>query len=133
MTSTVWPVLHYDVPGAALRFLTGLGFTETVVIRDDVGDVVHAELSWPGGGTVLFGGTKHDDGVHAGFRAGAVYVAVASEEGVDAVHERAVTAGATVPAAPHRTAFAAGGPAYVCAVTDTEGNLWTFGTYRGGG
>jgi uncharacterized glyoxalase superfamily protein PhnB len=133
MTSTVWPVLHYDDPGAALRFLVGLGFTEAVVVRDDAGDVVHAELSWPGGGTVLFGGTKHDDGVHAGLRTGAVYVAVASAEGVDAVHERAVAAGATVPVAPHRTAFAAGGPAHACTVSDTEGNLWTFGTYCGGG
>ena len=57
--SSVWPVLHYDDTEAALRFLVDVvGFAESVVVRDDAGDVVHAELAWPGGGTVLFGGTK---------------------------------------------------------------------------
>ena len=139
MTSTVWPILHYDNPDAALRFLTDVvGFTEVVVVRDDVGDVVHAEISWPGGGTVLFGGTKHDYGVHAGLRTGALYVVAAAESDVDAVHRRLLAAGGTseldrVVQEPHRTAFAAGGPTYACTIADPEGNLWTVGTYRGGG
>ncbi|MBC3194336.1 VOC family protein [Pseudonocardia sp. C8] len=134
MSSTVWPILHYDDPGAALRFLTGTaGFTEVVTIRDDAGDVVHAEVSWPGGGTVLFGGTAHDDGVHAGLRGGALYVVASTETEIDAVHERVTAAGGTVVRAPHRTEFAAGGPTYACTIADPEGNLWTFGTYRGGG
>lgn len=127
--SSAWPVLHYDDPAAARRFLVDVvGFREAVVVRDDGGDIVHAELRWPGGGTVLFGGTKHTDSVHGGLSAGAVYVAT---DDVDAVHARLRRAGADVVQAPHPTEFAAGGPAYAFSVRDPEGNLWTFGTYRG--
>ncbi|MEJ2867287.1 VOC family protein [Actinomycetospora sp. OC33-EN08] len=127
--STVWPVLHYDDTEAALRFLVDVvGFDQSVVVRDDVGDVVHAELAWPGGGTVLFGGTKHVGGAHSGLRAGAVYLVT---EDVDGVHARLVAGGADVVAAPHGTEFGAGGPTYACSDRDTEGNLLTFGTYRG--
>lgn len=130
--STVWPVLHYDDPASAWHFLTEvLGFTDGVVVRDDGGDVVHAELTWPGGGTVLFGGTKHDTGVHAGLSAGALYVVADGEAEVDSVHDRVVAAGGTVVRAPHRTSFAAGGPTRACTIADTEQNLWTFATYRG--
>ncbi|MFG1633494.1 VOC family protein [Pseudonocardia alni] len=133
MSSTVWPVLHYDDPGAAVRFLVdAAGFTASVVVHDEVGDIVHAELTRDGG-TVLVGGTKHDDGVHAGLRAGAVYVACRSDDDVDAVHRRVADAGGTVVQAPHPTSFAASGPTRACAVADPEGNLWTFATYPGGG
>ena len=98
------------------------------MVRDDVGDVVHAELSWPGGGRVLIGGTKHTDSVHGGLKAGAVYLVT---EDVEALHSRLVTAGADVVAGPHATEFAAGGPTTACAARDPEGNLWTFATYRG--
>lgn len=128
--STVWPVLHYDDTEAALRFLVDVvGFTECVVVRDEVDDVVHAELAWPGGGTVLFGGTKHRDGVHDGLKTGALYLVT---DEVDAVHARLVEASAEIVAAPHETSFAAGGPTYACSARDTEGNLLTFATYRGG-
>ena len=134
MSSTVWPILHYDDACTGLHFLTGVvGFTEIVAVRDADGDVVHAEVCWPGGGTVPVGGTKHDGGVHAGLRAAALYVIASAEAEVDAVHERVVAAGGTVVQEPHRTVFAAGGPVYACTIADTEGNLWTFGTYRGGG
>ncbi|MEJ8278781.1 VOC family protein [Pseudonocardia spirodelae] len=133
MRSTVWPVLHYDDPDAAVRFLVEAGgFTAEVVVRGDGGAVVHAELTRPGGGTVLVGGTAHDDGVHAGLRSGAVYVACPADD-VDAVHRRTPAAGGTVVQAPHGTSFAAGGPARACTVADPEGGLWTFGTYPGGG
>ncbi len=128
-TSSLWPIVHYDDTEAARGFLVDvLGFREAVVVRDDVDDTVHAELRWPGGGALLFGGTKHADGVHAGLRAAALYVVT---EDVDAVHDRAVRAGADVVEQPHATEFAAGGPTYACTLRDTEGNLWTFGTYRG--
>jgi uncharacterized glyoxalase superfamily protein PhnB len=127
--SSVWPILHYDDTEAARHFLVEVvGFREAVVVRDEVGDVVHAELRWPGGGTVLFGGTKHTESVHGGLTAGALYLVT---DDVDAVHGRLAAAGADVVAPPHETQFAAGGPAYACTVRDPEGNLWTFGTYRG--
>jgi len=133
VSSTVWPVLHYDDPGAAVHFLVeAAGFTASVVVHDEVGDVVHAELTRDGG-TVLLGGTKHDDGVHAGLHTGAVYVACRSDADVDVVHRRVAETGGTVVRAPHPTSFGAGGPTRACTVADPEGNLWTFATYPGGG
>lgn len=127
--SSLWPVLHYDDTAAAHRFLVEvLGFREAVVVRDDEGDIVHAELRWPGGGALLFGGTKHTDSVHGGLKAGALYLVT---DDVDAVHARVVAAGGDVVAAPHVTEFGAGGPTSAFSARDTEGNLWTVGTYRG--
>lgn len=128
-TSSVWPILHYDDTEAARRFLVDVvGFREAVVVRDDGGDIVHAELRWPAGGALLFGGTRHVDGVHAGLRAAALYIAT---DDVDAVHERVQRDGGDIIRSPERTEFGAGGPAYAFTMLDTEGNMWTFGTYRG--
>ncbi|NGO46961.1 VOC family protein [Streptomyces ureilyticus] len=129
--SSVWPVLHYDDTDAALTFLGDvLGFTQQVVARGDDGQVAHAELRWPGGGALVFGSTRHTDSVHGRMRAGSSAVYVVSDE-IDAVHRRALAAGGVVLEAPHETRFGSGAAAYVCTVEDPEGNLWTFGTYRG--
>ena len=126
--SSLWPVLHYDDPETARAFLVDvLGLGEALIVRDDQGDIVHGELRVPGGGALVFGGTKHVDGVHGGLKAGALYVVT---DGVDAVHDRVQRAGGEIVAGPHHTTFGAG-PAYACTVKDTEGNLWTFGTYPG--
>lgn len=128
--SSLWPILHYDDPEAARRFLVDvLGFTEAVVVRDDDGEVVHGELRWPGGGALLIGGTKHTDGVHGGLKAGALYVSTGDVDGVHARVRGASTGEVVV--GPHATQFASGGPTYAFSLRDTEGNLWTFGTYRG--
>lgn len=42
-----------------------------------------------------------------------------------------VDAGGVVLEAPHETRFGPGVAAYVCTVQDPEGDLSTFGTYRG--
>ena len=89
---------------------------------------MHAELAWPGGGSVLIGGTKHTDSVRGGFKVGAVYVVT---DEVEALHSRLLAAEVDVVAAPHVTKFAAGGPTTACAARDPEGNLWTFATRHG--
>lgn len=128
---TVWPVLHYDRTNEALGFLVeAFGFTEALSVTDDDGDAVHVELRWPQGGALVFGSTKHTDGVHRGLRAGSAAVYVVSDD-VDAVHARALRAGAQIVEAPHETAFGSGVPTRAFAARDPEGNLWTFGTYRG--
>ncbi len=63
-------------------------------------------------------------------RAGTSAVYVVSDD-VDAVHRRVVDADGEVLEAPHESRFGSGAAAYVCTVHDPEGNLWTFGTYRG--
>jgi uncharacterized glyoxalase superfamily protein PhnB len=72
VTFSVWPVLHYDDTRAALRFpVDALGFREVTAAADAEGDIVHAEVGWPGGGALVLGGTKHAGGVHGGLRRGA--------------------------------------------------------------
>lgn len=130
-TSSVWPVLHYDDTRIALRFLVDvLGFRAMTTAADAEGDIVHAEVSWPGGGALVFGGTRHAGGVHGGMRPGAAAVYVVTDE-VDAVHRRAAGAGADVVEPPRQTRFGSGARSYAMTVRDPEGNLWTFGTYRG--
>lgn len=127
--STLWPVLHYDDTEAARHFLVEvIGLHEATVVRDEIGDIVHAELRWPGGGALVFGGTRHTAGVHAGLRAAALYLVA---DDIDAIHDRAVRAGADIVAPPHSTEFGAGGPTYAFTLLDTERNRWTFGAYRG--
>ncbi|GAA3821722.1 MULTISPECIES: VOC family protein [Amycolatopsis] len=127
---TVWPILHYDDTSAALRFLVDvLGFTEEVAARDDDGDVVHAEVSWPGGGRLVFGGTKHVESVHGRMRAGSNAVYVVTDD-VAGVYERARAAGASVLEPPQHARFGSGAESLICTIEDPEGNLWTFGTYR---
>ncbi|MGE3276770.1 MAG: VOC family protein [Vicinamibacterales bacterium] len=131
--SSVWPILHYDDPEAMVSFLADvLGFRRQLVVRDDGGEIIHAELSWPGGGVVNLGGTRHLGGVHGGMRPGtnAAYVITAD---VDGICERVRRAGrGRVVHAAADTTFAAGAiPARACTIADLEGNLWTFGTYAG--
>ncbi len=86
--SSVWPILHYDDTRAALRFLVDvLGFRQALAVADERGDIVHAELRWPGGGALVFGGTKHTDGVHGEMWAGASALYVVTDD-VAAVHQR---------------------------------------------
>jgi uncharacterized glyoxalase superfamily protein PhnB len=128
---TVWPVLHYDDTNAALGFLVeAFGFEAALAVRDDAGDVIHAEMRWPGGGALVFGSTKHVDSVHGGMRAGTGACYVVTDD-PDAVFDRAVTANAQVVEPPHETAFGTGVPTRAFTARDPESNLWTFGTYRG--
>ncbi len=129
----VWPILHYEDPGRALDFLTdALGFEAEAVVRNEEGVVVHAELHRPNGGSLVLGWARRGEGVHEDLRVGAAALYVATAE-IDAAHERARTAGAKVVQPPHETAFGTGVATRAFTVADPEGNLWTFGTYRGVG
>jgi uncharacterized glyoxalase superfamily protein PhnB len=127
---TVWPVLHYDDTSAALGFLLAIGFRAALVVRDNDGDVIHAELRWPEGGAVVFGSTKHAEGVHAGLQPGSSACYVVSSD-VEAAFERALRAHAEIVQRPHETAFGSGVSTRAFTLRDPAGNLWTFGTYRG--
>jgi uncharacterized glyoxalase superfamily protein PhnB len=129
--SSVWPILHYDDTRGALAYLVDvLGFRGRSIASDDDGDVVHAELAWPGGGVLVFGSTKHVDSVHGAMRPGSSALYVVAND-VDAVHRRVERAGGEVVEPPHATRFGSGASAYVFTAKDPEGNLWTFGTYDG--
>jgi uncharacterized glyoxalase superfamily protein PhnB len=128
---TVWPVLHYDDTNAALDFLVeAFGFDAALAVRDHDGDVVHAELRWPAGGALVFGSTRHTDSVHGEMRAGASACYLVTND-PDAVFDRATAANAEIVEPPQETVFGSGVPTRAFTARDPEGNLWTFGTYRG--
>jgi uncharacterized glyoxalase superfamily protein PhnB len=124
---TVWPGFRYDDAPVAVRFLVDVfGFQETLVVPDAQGDIVHAELRWPEGGGVMLGSTKNRQGAHAQRKDGVGSAYVVSDD-VDAIYAKACAAGAEIAEKLHDTDYGS----HTFAARDPEGNLWTFGTYRG--
>ena len=122
---TVWPTFRARDAKGLIRFLCdAFGFEEAVVYAD--GDVVHhAELRWPEGGGVMLGSVRDDNDAHvADPGRSSAYVVCADP---DAVHARAVAAGATITRAPFDTDYGSRDFAAV----DPEGNRWSFGSYAG--
>jgi uncharacterized glyoxalase superfamily protein PhnB len=121
---TVWPTLRARDARALIAFLTtAFGFTETVAYGD--GDIVeHAQLDWPDGGGIMLGSARPGTHWDAQPGTGACYVVTADP---DAVHDRARAAGAEIVEAPVDRDY--GSRDFVA--RDVEGNLWSFGTYRG--
>jgi uncharacterized glyoxalase superfamily protein PhnB len=124
----VWPCLIYRDAEAARRFLTEVfGFTEALTVRadDDPNRIVHAEAKWPEGGGVMYGvGGNHPE--YPTPVPGTQWLCVYTAD-PDAVHARAVAANAKVVAEPYDTDYGARN----VGIADTEGNIWTFGTYAG--
>ncbi|MDQ4038784.1 MAG: VOC family protein [Actinomycetota bacterium] len=124
----VWPCLNYADARAGMRFLVDvLGFQETALYPGDSEDVVvHAEARWPEGGGVMFGSAGRDDSEFSRKTVGATSVYVVTDD-PDAVYERAVAGGAQLVRDMKEEDFGSRG----FTVRDPEGNLFSFGTYRG--
>ena len=122
----VGPTLRARDARALIRFLVSVvGFEETAVYAD--GDTVHhAQLSWPLGGGVMLGSVRDDADDPFALRPGTfgAYVVVDDPDGL---FERVRSAGAEVVRELHDTDYGSRD----FAVRDPEGNLWSFGTYRG--
>jgi uncharacterized glyoxalase superfamily protein PhnB len=125
--ATVSPTLVYADAPAALRFLVeAFGFEETLVVPGEgEGVVAHAELRWPLGGGVMLGSVRQDS-VLGEQHAGVASVYVVTDE-PDALFARATAAGAEVVLGLQDTDYGS----RTFTVKDPEGNLWSFGTYRG--
>ncbi len=124
---TIWPCLNYDDAHAAIAFLTdAFGFTATAVHEGPPGFVAHAELWWPEGGGVMLGSASPvgNEFERRPTGAGAVYVVT---DDPDALYQRATAAGAAVVRGLKDEDYGSRG----FTVSDPEGNLWSFGTYRG--
>ena len=123
----VWPTLRARDARALIRFLVDtLGFEETVVYGD--GDTVHhAQLSWPAGGGIMMGSARPDAGQDPFALQPGSFGAYVVTDDPDALFARATAAGATVVRELHETDYGSRD----FAVRDPEGNLWSFGTYRG--
>jgi uncharacterized glyoxalase superfamily protein PhnB len=129
---SVWPTLRAHDARALIRFLVDVfGFREVVAWGDQPdgsGDiVVHAQLAWPSGGGVMLGSVRPAQQVDSWpQQPGGAGVYVVCDD-PDEIHARAAAAGATVLRAPQDTDYGA----REFTVRDPEGNLWSFGTYRG--
>lgn len=127
----VWPTLRATDARALIAFLVeAFGFIEVVAWGDqpDGGGehVVHAQLAWPEGGGIMLGsaGRTTDDPWALAPGSFGAYVVTADPQ---AVHARAVAAGATITEGVHETDY--GSTDF--AARDPEGNRWSFGTYAG--
>jgi uncharacterized glyoxalase superfamily protein PhnB len=125
---TIWPAMTYTDAEAALRFLQdAFGFEEALVVRGEDGDgraIHHAEMKWPLGGGIMFGSPRPpEDDI---FPTGPVSIYVVTDQ-PDALLERATKAGAEIVLPIKDEDYGSRG----FTAKDPEGNLWTFGTYRG--
>jgi uncharacterized glyoxalase superfamily protein PhnB len=126
---TVWPTLSYTDARAAIAFLReAFGFEEKAVYarQDDPSIVEHAELRSALGGGVMLGTTGKDDTAFGKRLPGNDSVYVVCDD-PDRLFERATAAGATVVRGLADEDYGSRG----FTVRDPEGNLWSFGTYRG--
>ena len=121
---TVWPTLQARDAHALIDFLVeALGFAKTAVYAE--GDqVLHAQLDWPEGGGIMLGSYKPEQAWTREPGSAGMYVVT---EQVDALYERVKQSGATI--VQEITDQDYGNREF--AVADPEGNLWSFGPYRG--
>ena len=123
--ATEWATFQARDARSMLDFLTNLRFEATAVYAnpENPAVVLHAQVDWPEGGGVMFGSNVAGDWSlklgTAGF-----YVVTADPE---PQHARAVQAGAEIIREPAETDYGS----VEFALRDPEGNLWSFGSYRG--
>jgi uncharacterized glyoxalase superfamily protein PhnB len=124
----VWPCVNYVDARAAIRFLTeAFGFVETLTVPGDSEDVVvHAELRWPEGGGVMLGTANRPDSPFSQLPTSCASLYVVTDD-PHAVYARATKAGAKMVSEMRDEDYGSTG----FSVADPEGNLWSFGTYRG--
>jgi uncharacterized glyoxalase superfamily protein PhnB len=120
----VWPTLRARDARALIRFLVDVvGFDETAVYGGEGDTVHHAQLSWPLGGGIMLGSVRDDAWALQPGTFGAYVVA----DDIDRLHQRVTAAGAEIIRKPEDTDYGS----REFALRDPEGNLWSFGTYRG--
>lgn len=122
----IWPALNYNDAHGAIKFLVALGFHETAVHNDEQGRVAHAELRWPEGGGIMLGQADRQESVFSQLPTGCASVYVVTDD-PDAAYDRATAAGAEVVRPLREEDYGSRG----FSVRDAEGNIFTFGTYRG--
>ena len=117
----VWPTLTLRDPDAMIGWLAAIGFVENALYRDEAGGLVHGELLWPAGGGLMLGAERDNPRWPAQAGRAATYLVT---DDVDAVFDAATRGGAGTVQRPED-----GDQGRSAAVTDPEGNLWSFGSY----
>jgi uncharacterized glyoxalase superfamily protein PhnB len=121
--------LSYDDARAAVDWLEqAFGFERSSVHEGPDGTIAHAELRYGDGMIMLGAAGPNGFGLKTPRELGAVNqgVYVIVDDGIDAHHERALSAGAEIVRQPNDTDY----DSREYMARDLEGNLWSFGTYR---
>ena len=129
VAKTVWPCLNYRDARGAIDFLVhAFGFVSsaTYASEGDESVVEHAELLWPEGGGVMLGSADREESPFSKLPTGCASVYVVTDQ-PDALYERATAAGAELVRGLLDEDYGSRG----FSVRDPEGNIWSFGTYRG--
>ena len=127
--SPVMPTLRYrDAPAAIGWLCRVLGFSRHLVVPGENDTVAHAQLIL-GDGMIMLGSERDDDHGRLmavpgpqGANTQSAYVVV---DDADAVHARALAAGADIVCPPESPAH--GGRFFAC--RDPEGHVWNVGSY----
>ncbi|WP_026909625.1 VOC family protein [Patulibacter minatonensis] len=122
----VVPTLRIRDRATLQHWIDAFGLELTAVFPETGELVDHAQLRL-GDGWVMAGSVR-EDGPGQPPGTGAMYWVLPDAAAVDALHERAVAAGAESTRPPNDPEY--GGRE--CSLRDREGNLWSFGTYAPG-
>jgi uncharacterized glyoxalase superfamily protein PhnB len=127
-TKTIWPSLVYADARGAIRFLVDtFGFEQRIVVPEGDGPVVHSELRWPeGGGVMISSADRGGDDAFSTRPAGTGSCYVVTDR-PDELYARALEARVEVVREIYDADYGSRG----FSIRDSEGNLWSFGTYRG--
>ena len=125
---TTWPIVNAEDAPAMIRFLVdAFGFEEILVVPGEAEGVVeHCQMRWPEGGGVMLGTADRPDNKFSQRPTGAASVYVVTDH-PDELHDRALANGATLFHPLEDQDYGSRD----FSVTDPEGNVWSFGTYRG--
>ena len=121
----IWPVLLLDDAAGVLGLLEALGFQPTTMM-DDGGVVHHGELTWPEGGGVMVGSANREGSEFSKSEHGPALVYVVTDD-PDGAHNRAVEHDAEIVMPLTDQDYGS----REFSLRDPDGNVWTFGTYRG--
>ena len=120
----MWPTTRCKNPRALIDFLVeAFGFEEHFTVPGECGKgIIHAQIRWPGGGGVMLGDDEVGDADRLALPSGPISVYVVTDE-PDAIHDRAVAAGATIVRNLTDEEYGSRG----FSAADPEGNVWSFG------
>jgi uncharacterized glyoxalase superfamily protein PhnB len=127
---TTWPIINAEDAPAMISFLVdAFGFEETLVVPgEEAGVVEHCQMRWPEGGGIMLGTANRPENKYSQRPTGAASIYVVTDH-PDELHDRAMANGATLFHPLEDQDYGSRD----FSVTDPEGNVWSFGTYRGEG
>ncbi len=129
-TKNVWPTLVYADALGAIEFLVAVfGFEAVLVVPgESAGVVEHAQLRWPEGGGIMLGSAGREGNEFSQRPTGSGSTYVVTDE-LDRVYTAARGADAVLVRDMREEDYGGGSRGF--SVRDPEGNIWSFGDYRG--